>query len=79
MIKDKCYIYGSIHILLPHLENALDKVDVVLLEGFLIREWEKLVRKDPVTIVSILGVLFSLLVEKIAFGIANGTIRYFVV
>jgi len=34
MIKDKCYIYGSIHILLPHLENALDKVDVVLLEGF---------------------------------------------
>jgi hypothetical protein len=77
MIKDKCYIYGSIHILLPHLENALDKVDVVLLEGFLIREWEKLVRKDPVTIVSILGVLFSLLVEKIAFGIARWYYKVF--
>ncbi|MCC5998246.1 MAG: hypothetical protein LM573_04145, partial [Thermofilum sp.] len=77
MIKDKCYIYGFIHILLPHLENALDKVDVVLLEGFLIREWEKLVRKDPVTIVSILGVLFSLLVEKIAFGITRWYYKVF--
>jgi hypothetical protein len=54
MIKDKCYIYGSIHALLPHVENVSDNVDVVLLEGFFTKNWKELVKNDPVTMVSIL-------------------------
>ncbi|AJB42001.1 hypothetical protein TCARB_0951 [Thermofilum adornatum 1505] len=71
MIKDKCYIYGSIHLLLPHLENVLDKVDVVLLEGFSTKNWRELVKKDPVTIVAILGMLLLLGGQKIILSLAR--------
>jgi hypothetical protein len=57
--------------LLPHLENVLDKVDVVLLEGFSTKNWMELVKKDPVTIVAILGVLLLLGGQKIILTLAR--------
>jgi hypothetical protein len=38
----KCYIYGSYHVTIPDIERWMEKVDVVLLEGFDIGSYKSL-------------------------------------
>jgi len=55
----KCYIYGSYHVTIPDIERWMEKVDVVLLEGFYIDSYKSLAKKDPIVIPVILSLKFS--------------------